>query len=347
MSMFMLTNKTGSDVQLSWANDFTFPNGVAIDLVNSGSYGDPATEYTVGLGLEDFIGMHGGEHYDALKALIKSGDWKFGDGEREYYYEEALYILITGCLGGWVKKGVSKTIVSHDLCKKTTWHQNSIEVTDEVMDKVNGSYKAKHENHISLHHGFMYQEDSLGVNKDTVVKVNDVTADSSNYTLDHEKGIVVFVDGFIQNPETDVVKCSYWYGKDSAWEIQTDPDHMWRILKTEVQLDKNIVISSPIIMEVVIDHPVAGNGYVASMWKYKSIRDFLSGSNLGYSVPSFGGTKEDAGYNGEVIVLPFNYTNPNELPPNMNARVRLRLEDDKAPDGKFGTVTFYMDKIKL
>lgn len=347
MSMFMLTNKTGVDSPQDWANGFTFPDSVAIDLINSNSYGDPAVQYSVGVSLEDMIGRHGGEHYDSLRVLIESGEWKLGDGRREYFYDEALYILMTGCLGGWKKEGIAKTIVSHDLCNKTTWYQNATPMADEIMSKVNGFYKTLHSDHITLHDGFMYQEDSLGLDMKQIVKVNDVIVDPSNYSVDHEKGQIEFATGFITAPETDVVKCTYWYGKDSSWEIQTDVDHMWRILKTEVQLDKNIVISSPIIMEVIIDHPLAGANYTASQWKYKSIRDFVSGSNLGFVVPSFGGTKGEAGYDGDVIVLPFNYTSPSEVPTGLNARVRLRIEDDEAPIGRFGTVTFYMDKIKL
>jgi len=344
MSIFCLTNKTGEDVKPDWSN-FTFPNDIAIDLINSGEYNE--TKYNIGLDIEDIVAKHGGAIYDKIKALIINGDWKLGDGSREYFYEEALYILITGCLAGWEKRGASKTIVSHDICKKTTWYQNATQVVNEVLTKVNSFYKSIHSDHITLHDGFMYQEDSLGIDMEQVVKVNDVVVDASNYTIDHEKGQIEFNTGFITTPETDVVKCSYWYGKDSTWDIQTDTEHMWRILKTEVQLDKNIVISSPIIMEIVIDHPLAGADYIAAQWKYKSVRDFVSGSNLGFVVPSFGGTKGDAGYDGDVIVLPFNYTDPNEVPIGVNARVRLRTEDNIAPIGRFGTVTFYIDKIKL
>ena len=155
----------------------------------------------------------------------------------------------------------------------------------------------------------------------------------------------MFVDGFLEN--LDVVKCSYKYAKSSTFEIQTDDLHLWRIIKTEIQLDAEIVINKPIIMEVVIDHPQAGNDYVASKWVYKSMRDFISGSNLGFSVPAFGGTSEKSGVTGSIIVLPFNYTKPLDLPVGMNTRIRLRIEDEIAPEGKFGTVTFYMDKIKL
>ena len=336
MSIYKLVNNTGSDVQLDWCYGYTFPNSTSVDLITD-----------VGLNVEDLIGVSAGDYYDYIVDLLDTGNWKLNNGKRNYYYDEAIYLLTNGVLAGYKLEGVAKTVVSHDLCFSHTWYQNPSKVVDDVLKRVDNYYKTSFENLICADKGFIYQEDFISAQQDFNVKVNDVVVDSSNYSVDSIKGRITFNDGFIANPETDIVKCTYDYGKSSIFEVKTDNNYLWRILKTEIQLASDVVIETPLIMEIIIDHPLAGDNYVASRWVYKSVRDLISGSNLGFSVPSFGGTNTDAGYTGEIIILPFNYTVPSELPIGLNARIRIRNEGDIPISGKFGTATFYMDKIKL
>ena len=115
----------------------------------------------------------------------------------------------------------------------------------------------------------------------------------------------------------------------------------------DLQVDMNIVFETPLIFEILIDHPYYGNDFVAAQWIYKSMRDFVSGSNLGFYIPSFGGTRLDAGVNSGIVILPFSYDKPKEIPLNCNARVIARSVDDSVQDGQYSTVTLYIEKVKL
>ena len=334
MSIYRLVNNTGADVQLEWANNYTFPNGTPVDLIND-----------VGIDVDDIIGVKAGQFFDDILALLDTSTWKLNNGERNYFYEEAVYLLTNGTLAGYHLGGDAKTIVTHDICNPISWYQNAVKVVDEEIIYVDGKYKAKHGYIICTHSGFIYQEDSLGVSRDHVVKVNGEVVSEDSYELNHNTGDLVFKEGAVS--ETDTVTMSYWYASSSVFDLQTDNTHLWRILKSEIQLDSNVVFNNPIIMEVIIDHPLAGNDYVASRWVYKNVRDLMNGSNLTFSLPSFGGSSVKSSYIGNIIVLQFNYTKPLELPVGMNCRVRIRMEGDIPPEGNFGTVTFYVDKIKL
>lgn len=346
MSMFKLTNKTGEDSVQGWANGFTFPNNIAIDLVNKGSYGDPATNYHLGFDVDDLIGQKGGEHYDSLVSLVRSGDWKLGDGYREYYYEEALHLLMYGHLCGFELKGDAKTIVTHDYCNPETWYQDAVQVTEEILKLENGKYLSAHKYWINLNDGFMYQEHKLGSIREVVIKVNDVVVDPSFYTINYKIGKVGFKDNYSVS-ELDVVKASFWYARSSTWNLEMEEGYQYFINKTEIQVDTNLIMETPLIFEILIDHPVYGNDFVAAKWVYKSMRDFVSGSNLGFHIPSFGGTKVDSGVNSGIVILPFNYARPKEIPLNCNARVRTRSEGDTVHGGQFSTVTLYVEKVKL
>ena len=339
MSLFKLKNMTGSNSSAqAWAKGYVFPPNVAVDLLDG----------VIGVSLHDIIGIKSGRAFDSIRALILGGTWKLNNGVRDYYFEEAIYMLTNGSLQGFELIGEETTVVSHDLCHPTTWYQKATQVTDEILRRVDDAYTTAHKNLICLRRGFMYQENTLTFQESFNVKVNDVVVtDLTKFEVEPITGTITFVDGFITTPATDVVKCTYEHGEDSTYEIQTCTDYLWRILKTEVQLDAGIIITSPVIMEIVIDHPSYGANIVMKQYVYKNLRDFLNGSNLGYSIPAFGGTKEDAGYSGQVIILPFPYKKPTELGVGLNARIRIRLEDNIAANGKFGTVTFYIDKVKL
>lgn len=346
MSIFRLKNKTGTDSFQEWAS-FTFPNNIAIDLIDSGSYGSPSVQYSLGLMISDIIGCQGGGCFERIRTLIKSGNWKLNDGERDYYYEEAMYLLKFGTLCGFELIGEAKTIVTSDLCVPTTWYYKSVQVTDGVLSHKDGAFFSGNKNWIYLTEGFLYQEDPIATSKLITIKVNGTPVTSNNYVIDYQTGMLRFVPGYTINQETDIVTASYWYATSTIWEMQTDAGYMWRINRTEMQVDQGIVFNAPLIMEIIIDHPVYGQDFVVTRWVYKSMRDFVSGSNLGYYIPAFGGTKIDSGVSGGIVILPFNYDRPKDLPVGLNARVRVRIQDDLAPTGKYGTVTFFIEKIKL
>lgn len=358
MSLLKIINYSGVDQTIAWIDStFIFPSGVPVDLIDEESTDDgDATTHRPFFQIDEILAKTGGPYFSKFKALLDLGYWKMvhptksATLERPAVYDEAFYMLCNGTLGGLSLEGESKTVVSHDLCHKTTWWQNSIRETDEVLevsDTDTAVYSARYRDWINTTEGFIYQEDTItGVGVE--IKLNGVAVDEKHYTVSFADGYIEFVDaGLVRNPETDVVTATYSYGKNSVWMLQTDTTHLWRVLKTEVQLDESAIIDGAIIMEIIIDHPVYGDDLVVRQWAYKSVRDLVNGSNLGFQIPSFGGTKLLSGLRNPTVVLPFNYTTPIEMPIGVNTRIRLRLGDDKQPQGDFGTVTIYADKCKL
>jgi len=159
------------------------------------------------------------------------------------------------------------------------------------------------------------------------VKINDVALEMSSFTVDYDEGLIVIAPQVVL-AEEDVVTCCYYTPTESVWELTPKEGVLTRIRKTEVQFSEDIIINNYLIMDLVIDHPLAGADYVASSWQYRGARDYLSGSNVGYYVPSFGGTNK-SGFTSGTIILPFNYEEPIELPTNMNAKLKVYSSDGK------------------
>lgn len=87
MSIFRLKNKTGSDSQQAWANNFTFPNGVAIDLIENES---------IGLSADDIIGCNGGRFLENIATLVRTGSWCVNDGDADLSKEDSLNLIKHG-----------------------------------------------------------------------------------------------------------------------------------------------------------------------------------------------------------------------------------------------------------
>jgi len=94
MSIFRLVNQTGSDSQQSWANDFIFPNNVAIDLLEASVYNE--VDYDLGFDLDSILGIKNGEFYEDIAALIRSKQWIINDGDSNLNHEDSLYLLKYG-----------------------------------------------------------------------------------------------------------------------------------------------------------------------------------------------------------------------------------------------------------
>jgi hypothetical protein len=112
--MFKLTNKTGADVDTLGK---IFQNDVEVDLLEDSK---------LRLALEDIIGIRGGTKYEAIAALIRTGEWILSDGDQEFTKEQALHLLkyqqlpeikvkqVPSGLSGWAA-------TSHNIGDMTQW----------------------------------------------------------------------------------------------------------------------------------------------------------------------------------------------------------------------------------
>jgi len=353
MSIYKLRNETGSeqvDVKFG-SNLFTFPVNALIDLVD-----------TIGLESNDIIGSLGGEAYEDIASLIRTGNWFLNDGDNDYLKEQALHVLKYGTplLNNHVKRE-SHTLVSHDFANKSTWSQTATQVTGKILTKVKTGSLSYSSNEVdgcwvNLENGLVYQENKLIslVDKNVKIYVNNVLTDPKNYSINHMYKTVTFKDTFVI-PANAVIKADYWLTKDSFWEILLDKKMITRIVKSEVQFNRNIKLSKKLSMELIADHPLMTTPYVLNSWDYKGIRDYMSGSSNGFTLPSFGGTSEQSGYLEDTITLKFDYITPLELPTNKyiesiglsNPRMRCYVDGHKEVEGLYTTVTFYLDTAEL
>jgi hypothetical protein len=118
MSIFKLKNKTGQDVQLEWANYYTFPNNIAVDLCGP----------EIGLNPNDITGITGGSCFEPLAALIRSGSWRLNDGDQDLRKVVSLYLLKYGFIDPCVANnyGWSMTpFYSPNLADKEQWPSKS------------------------------------------------------------------------------------------------------------------------------------------------------------------------------------------------------------------------------
>lgn len=354
MSIWKLKNLTAQDIITNLdGSNYTIPGSGTLDLLSD-----------VNLDIDHFLSIRGGEDFQTISDLLRIQTGVDASMnpiyERKcqlsgYYYEEAMHLLKYGTFKDKDNlPRVHKTIVSHDLTQKKSWYQKSVHHDFEVMTKKSDLiYSGTNAPWISTTEGFIYQEESVnsstmmgsGFDYKVMVKINDVSVPMNDYEIDYDEGLIIFGNHMVVG-DLDVVKCCYYTPTESEWTMDTDDSKLTRIVKTEVQFSEDIIIENFLQMILVIDHPVFGNDFVAKKWEYRGLRDYLSGSNLGFNVKSFGGTS-NSGFTSGIIVLPFNYESPLELPVGLNARVIIKSNDGKALLGSFATVTFYLDEVEL
>jgi hypothetical protein len=233
-------------------------------------------------------------------------------------------------------EGSSSVFCSHDFTDKTTWYTESVAVVDETLtDSGDGlTFEAANTHFIDMTHGKIHKEDTLNASGDydITVKVNDVVQ-ASGYTVDYVAGEVTFDSSQTGN----TVKCSYRYANGSTWILgPADLETTIHVKHTEVQFSKSAKIDSPINFDTYVYNPAdLPNKVMYNRVRYKSIRDIVNESNLGYAVPAIGELTE------ETIIFPFVYGTVKSLTNSSGAEIRVSIENDIELTGTYGTLTFY------
>jgi len=353
MSILRLINNTSADAPIPELS-FTFPKGIPIDLMDSDSYTigqSPAVQYSLGYSFSDFVSIKNGIYYKLLSDLIRTGNWKLNNGDKDYYYEQALHLLKYGEYKDEMDLPLDTKIVSsHDYCNRVSWYEDSVRRIDVPLDSMSTkvySLPSQYKNGIvDLMSGYVNNDEAVlasntyNVSKEVLKEGSTIITD---YSVDYRNGIITVGDTYTP---ISTLTLSFNDPIKSSWDLHTDPLYETRVIKVEAQFSSNIDISHPMYFNVDIDHPVAGPMTVDSI-VYKSIRDFLSICNSGSTISSFGGTSNKVGIMGDIVVLPFNYTKPLVLPTGVNARISVYTKGHVELKGDYATVTFYTVKIKL
>ena len=197
----------------------------------------------------------------------------------------------------------NRKILVPPVSDRTTWYQNSILVTDEVLtaDALFKTYTANHQNFINIlsnnltiRHDSVLQSDGTYTTVDTytiTVKVNGViigdpaSKNNSEYTIDYRGGSVTFTTPLTS---TDVVTCTYHYENGSVFKIRPPAGSVYRMLRSRILT--SVVTNdfvSPVYFAIYAGDPsytyydyyFGKKPFCQFIFMYRSLRDLMIDSD--------------------------------------------------------------------
>ena len=225
--------------------------------------------------------------------------------------------------------------VTHDFCKKQTWWQESVQVTGETLTLITGTtYNSLYPYWIDVENGVTTRQDLLQSYR-PVIYDDGSAVDTSDYTIDYEKGWVTF-----NSAPTGTVTADYYYASTSMFTVAPDPGTMLLIEHSEIQFSDDVATNTPLRFEIWVYNPFdMPNKMLYQYVQYNSMRDFVNEANLGTGV-----IKQLGDLPSDILVFPFNYGSIKPLQSSVGAELRVFSVDNKELDGSYGTATFYAIK---
>lgn len=229
-------------------------------------------------------------------------------------------------------EGTKKTIITHNFADKCTWYQQATEVNDETLTDSGDhtTYEADYTHIIDLKHGRISGEDKITDVSDyyVVVEVDLVkNTEDTDYTVNYSNGTITF-DSALSGTET--VTMSYFYAGGSEYKITPESGKKIRILASEVNFSKNIVINDTAVFQIYV------NDNLYDYDKYKNAKDYINGANEGQGeIPAFGELTQS------IVVLPWKYPATIDLKSSLAMDLRISLENDTVFTGEVATLTLY------
>lgn len=242
-------------------------------------------------------------------------------------------------------------IVTHNFCDKTTWWQQSTQVTNETLSPEGDgfTFNSIHERWIDLTHGKVYLEDRIVGRSDyiPVVKVDGIIKTErtpfetvgGDYVVDYSNGSVTFTES--QAGKT--ITASYYYAGSSLFTISPDAGKVLWIRDSEVQFSIDIEMTSTINFQGFAYNPsdLPNKIPVTEKTNYKTMRDFIEEAKGVYpQVPALGGSGP-RGISQSHVVFPFKYTQVKMLQSSYGVEIRVWMDSHEEFNGEFGTATFY------
>lgn len=225
------------------------------------------------------------------------------------------------------------TLVTHDLCDKTTWYQQSTEHTGISLSNISGNTygNVSHTHWIDLTHGKLYGEDDLIDKKEPKIYLDGVEQ-NSGFTIDYSLGQVTF-----DNAPSGVVTADFWKAGSSLFTIIPSVGKVLALEHAELQFSENVIMSGAVNFEIWVYNPNdLPNKFPYKKIKYKNIKDIINAANLGQGyIPKISGLQHN------VIVFPFNYIATKPLQSSVGAELRISIDGDGEFQGEWATATFY------
>jgi len=222
--------------------------------------------------------------------------------------------------------------VTHDFCNKTTWWQESTEVTGETLTLDTGTtYEAVNTHWIDVVNGVTTRQD-LKQSYKPVIYDNGVEVADTDYTIDHAAGKVTF-----NSAPTGPVTADYWKANGSTFTVEPDANTLLLIEHSEIQFSDDVAINTPLRFEIWVYNPLdLPNKVMYQAVQYSSMKDFVNEANLGTGV-----IKKLGDLPSDILVFPFNYGSIKPLQSSVGAELRVFSVEDLELTGSYGTATFY------
>lgn len=158
-------------------------------------------------------------------------------------------------------EGLKANKISHNLCDRTTWYEQSVYVEDEVAsttDILRKIWNVDHTNIIDTYHGKLTAEEYLTDSADRSYRVR-VTVDSEekteqdphygtggDYTVDYEAGEIHFFSSVSVNAE---VKVTYHYENGSRWTVRPAAGEILKIKRVECQCSTDAIPTDTLVYD--------------------------------------------------------------------------------------------------
>lgn len=228
------------------------------------------------------------------------------------------------------------TLVTHDLCDKTTWYQEStehlgVELSENPLGLTKVFKNSNHTHWIDLTHGKLYGEDSV-VNKRIPKVYIDGVGQIGGYSVNYVAGEITF-----EEVPTGVVTADFWKAGSSCFSVIPTTGKILALEHAELQFSADVVMDNAITFEIWVYNPMdLPNKIPYKTIKYKNIKDIINAANLGQGyIPKISGLQND------ILVFPFNYIATKPLQSSVGAELRVKIEGDEELSGEWATATFY------
>lgn len=231
-------------------------------------------------------------------------------------------------------EGIFETYVTHDFTDKTTWYQNSTRHSAmSAASNIGLVYTLQHNPIIDVEHGKITGEKYV---QEHILKVYVAgVLQTSGYTCNYQTGIVTFTSAPV-----GAVTFDYSVPTDSVFKVKYEDGMLLSINRAEVQFTKDVIFK-PMSFSVWIFHQAYQQMVQVEEILYRSIKDVVNISNLGFSVPAFSGMTND------VIIFPFEYQRPIVLAPDLRMEIRIKVIDDTPMVGEFATASLYVSEVPV
>lgn len=227
---------------------------------------------------------------------------------------------------------VSLHKVTHDFTNKTTWYQNSTEVTGETLTLDSGTtYNSANVNWIDVVNRVTPQQHRHQSYKQ-VIYDGGTPVSEDDYTVNFANGTVTF-----NSTPSGAVTADYHYAGSSLWTMTPDANTVLLIEHSEIQFTQDVELASPLRFEIWVYNPLdLPNKVLYQYSQYNGLRDFVNEANLGT-----GSINQMGNLPGNVSVFPFNYGSIKPISSAAGAELRVLSMDDIPLTGSYGTGTFY------